>query len=163
QRRREEPLNGALGKRTELASPWDLVVHDGTLFISMAGIHQIWALDLESNTISVFVGDTGGRIAEGKDDGARLNRATRAQPSGMTTDGEYPFWVDGESRSIRRVALASDNSPVETLAGKALYAYGDLDGPSRDALFQHPQGVAFADGGLFVADTYNHKVRVLDL
>src|SRR5262249_10537473 len=94
---------------------------------------------------------------------ARLNRATLAQPSGMTTDGEYLFWVDAESSSIRRVALASGNAPVETLAGKALYAYGDLDGPSRDALFQHPQGVAFADGGLFVADTYNHKVRVLDL
>ncbi|MFB3053111.1 MAG: thioredoxin-like domain-containing protein, partial [Dehalococcoidia bacterium] len=50
------PQDGAPAVETDLASPWGLLLHDGTLYIAMAGTHQIWTIDIEANTISVFAG-----------------------------------------------------------------------------------------------------------
>lgn len=45
-----------------------------------------------------------------------------------------------------------------------LFAFGDEDGKSYNAKLQHPLGVAFdlTRNQLYVADTYNHKIRVVD-
>nr|MDQ3805774.1 hypothetical protein [Acidobacteriota bacterium] len=51
---------------------------------------------------------------------------------------------------------------VRTLAGGDLFEFGDRDGRGDDVRLQHPLGVVFHDGRLFVADTYNHKIKVLD-
>ncbi len=151
------PRGEARGRDTALASPWDVLAHEGTLFISMAGVHQIWALDLATGNIAVFAGTS----REGIDDGDRLTRATLAQPSGLATDGRYLYWVDPESSAVRRVPLAGEGD-VETLAGTGLFDYGDTDGDSKSARLQHPQGIAFANGTLYVGDTYNHKIRTVD-
>ena len=44
-----------------------------------------------------------------------------------------------------------------------LFAYGDVDGKGIDAKLQHPLGVAFisATKSLIVADSYNHKLKVI--
>jgi hypothetical protein len=43
-----------------------------------------------------------------------------------------------------------------------LFEFGDVDGEGDAARLQHPLGVAFHAGMLYVADTYNHKVKILD-
>ncbi|HEX8527460.1 MAG TPA: thioredoxin-like domain-containing protein, partial [Allosphingosinicella sp.] len=43
-------------KDSSLNSPWALLVHDGTLYIAMAGSHQIWSHRLGSDRIEVFAG-----------------------------------------------------------------------------------------------------------
>jgi DNA-binding beta-propeller fold protein YncE len=150
------PEDGAAAGRTDLASPWGMVLHEGTLYVAMAGTHQIWTIDVERNTVSVFAGS--GR--EGIEDG-RPGSATLAQPSGLTTDGDTLFWVDPESSSVRRVPLDGDGE-VETLVGTGLFDFGDTDGVGTAALLEHPQGIAYAGGVLYVADTYNHKLRTVD-
>jgi thiol-disulfide isomerase/thioredoxin len=150
------PAAGARAIDTDLASPWGLVLHEDTLYMSMAGTHQIWTLDVAENLLSVFAGS--GR--EGIQDGPRL-QATLAQPSGLTTDGTSLFWVDPESSSVRRVPI-DGNGEVETLVGTGLFDFGDSDGVGTDAVLEHPQGIAYVDGLLYVADTYNHKVRTVD-
>jgi len=52
---------------------------------------------------------------------------------------------------------------VTTLVGKGLFTFGDVDGPEGNALMQHPLGVAAQHGKVYVADTYNHKIRRIDL
>lgn len=44
-----------------------------------------------------------------------------------------------------------------------LFAFGDVDGKGVDAKLQHPLGVAWAPEQklLYVADSYNHKVRMV--
>jgi thiol-disulfide isomerase/thioredoxin/sugar lactone lactonase YvrE len=144
-------------RQTALASPWGLVEAAGRLYITMAGVHQIWALDLAAGTIDVFAGTS----REGIDDGPRRQMATLAQPSGITADAARLYWVDPESSAVRAVPLDGEGD-VTTLVGTGLFDYGDRDGSGRQAQLQHPQGIALGAGLLYIADTYNHRIRVLD-
>jgi hypothetical protein len=57
--------------------------------------------------------------------------------------------------------------PVRTLIGTAhmpvarLFTFGDQDGKGREVRLQHPLDVHFHDGLIYVADTYNHKIKVI--
>jgi len=143
---------------TALASPWDIHYHDGSLYIANAGFHQIWELQPASGQLEIFAGTQ----REDIDDGHRLNTATLAQPSGLAGDDTYLYWVDAESSSLRRVPFAGTGD-VETLIGTHLFEWGDADGPAGTAQIQHAQGLALGVGVVYVADTYNHKVRALSL
>lgn len=46
-----------------------------------------------------------------------------------------------------------------------LFAFGDIDGSGLGAKFQHPLGVAYDTNthSVYVADTYNHKIKIIDL
>jgi hypothetical protein len=56
----------------------------------------------------------------------------------------------------------SGGEEVQTLAGGDLFDFGDRDGEGDDVRLQHPLGLALSGGRLFIADTYNHKIKVLD-
>jgi DNA-binding beta-propeller fold protein YncE len=51
---------------------------------------------------------------------------------------------------------------VQTLVGRGLFKFGDKDGVGDEVRLQHALGVAWLDGKLFIADTYNSKIKVLD-
>ena len=145
------------GKGIPLSSPWDLAAAGDTLYIAMAGMHQIWAMNLKTQVVSTYAGS--GR--ESCIDGPRMD-ATFAQPSGLTCDGRYLYVADSEVSSIRRLDLQQDGR-VETLAGsRDLFGFGLKDGKGPAALFQHPLGVLAFDEYIFVADTYNNAIRRID-
>jgi DNA-binding beta-propeller fold protein YncE/thiol-disulfide isomerase/thioredoxin len=153
---------GGTGTKAALSSPWDLLLAGSTLYVAMAGAHQIWALDLDTKKIAPYAGSS----AEARLDG-RLKEAALAQPSGLASDGKNLFFADSESSSIRAASLPENGGVVSTLAGatenpRDLFSFGDKDGAGFDAKLQHPLGVAFGDGKVFVADTYNHKIKILD-
>jgi thiol-disulfide isomerase/thioredoxin/sugar lactone lactonase YvrE len=151
-------FNGAgPGRSTRLSSPWDLVVHGGALYIAMAGSHQIWRLDLKTNAVSPYAGSG----LEGRVDGP-LSAAALAQPSGITTNGEELYVADSEVSAVRAVAL-DPAGRVETLIGEDLFEFGDRDGDRAVARLQHPLGVAYHGGALYVADTYNNKIKRIAL
>jgi DNA-binding beta-propeller fold protein YncE len=150
------PQEGAPAVETDLASPWGLLWHDGMLYIAMAGTHQIWTMDIQANRVSVFAGSG----SEGIQDGPRY-QATLAQPSGLTTDGSTLYWVDPESSAVRTLSIDGEGD-VETLVGTGLFDFGDADGVGAAARLEHPQGIVYANGTLYVADTYNHKLRTVD-
>lgn len=145
-------------KGRRLNSPWDLQLAHGVLFVAMAGNHQIFGIDLEGGYIASHAGS--GR--EDHVDGPLL-AAAMAQPSGLTSDGQNLFVADSEISSIRAVSLDPRGGHVRTLVGKGLFDFGDVDGVGQDVRLQHPLGVAFAEGALFVADTYNNKIKSIRL
>jgi DNA-binding beta-propeller fold protein YncE len=147
---------GGVGREVALNSPWDLAWVNGSLFIAMAGPHQIWRMELSSGQLSPHAGS--GR--EGLEDGP-LGEAALAQPSGITTDGKLLYVADSEVSAIRTVDLHPAGR-VRTLVGLDLFEFGDRDGEGDEVRLQHPLGVHFLDGRLYVADTYNHKVKVID-
>lgn len=145
------------GPETPLNSPWDAVVHDGRLYVAMAGPHQLWVIDLKTRDARAYAGSR----QENHIDGPLL-RAALAQPSGITTDGKELFFADSEVSSIR-VASLPPGDRVSTIVGEGLFDYGDIDGPAAVARLQHPLGVVYAGGRLYVADTYNHKIKVVEI
>ena len=57
------------------------------------------------------------------------------------------------------MGLADSPDRVRTLVGEGLFAFGDVDGRSPQARLQHALGIAYHQGTLYVADTYNHKIK----
>lgn len=141
----------------DLRSPWDVALHAGVLYIAIAGLHQLWALDLAEGQLRRYAG-TG---HEGIKDGD-LSRAWLAQPSGLDSDGTRLYFADSETSSIRTADLPPGDQ-VRTLVGTGLFDFGDVDGLGRGALLQHPLGVAAGEGLVYLTDTYNSKIKTIDL
>ncbi|MEZ6060232.1 MAG: thioredoxin-like domain-containing protein [Planctomycetaceae bacterium] len=158
-------IDGSLAL-TALNSPWDVCDIGGTLFIAMAGPHQIWAHERGSDRIRIHAGSGRENVTNGP-----LLTSAFAQPSGLAVspDGASFFVADSEGSAIRRVPVANDGL-VTTLAGtselpsgQSLFAFGDVDGVGDAARFQHPLGVGVLEGSLYVADSYNHRIRRVNL
>jgi DNA-binding beta-propeller fold protein YncE len=154
---RENRGIGGPARTIGMNSPWDLMLGpDGLLYIAMAGSHQIWTLDLKDDRLDVYAGDGRENILDGS-----LVGALFAQPSGLTTDGKEIFVADSEVSAIRGVALGGSGG-VRTIVGKGLFVFGDHDGKGPEVRLQHALAVQYVGGKLYVADTYNSKIKVLD-
>jgi hypothetical protein len=139
-----------------LSSPWDLAIAGRTLFVAMAGIHQLWAIDRDSGTSRIHCGTGGEDIMDGPTANALL-----AQPMGITTDGRRLYFADSESSAIRW-ADTTANGNVGTIVGTGLFDFGDVDGVGDNVRMQHQQGVALhPNGDLIVADSYNDALKLL--
>src|SRR5262245_4156834 len=138
-----------------LSSPWDLQLVGRTLYIAMAGPHQIWKLDLDKNEVSTFAGS--GR--EARRDGTLLEAAF-AQPSGITAVGNTLYVADSEANIIRAIDLEAGT--VKTIVGGDLFEFGDEDSKGNDVRLQHPLGVLASGDRVLIADTYNHKIKQLN-
>jgi hypothetical protein len=152
-------FQGGPAKSVGLNSPWDLCLVGRTLFIAMAGHHQLWALDLARGDLQPFAGS--GR--EDVNDGSLL-AADLAQPSGLAFHDGQLFFADSESSTVR-MADTKPGGRVVTLVGKEgdrLFNFGDVDGVSDKVRLQHALGVVYHGGRLYVADTYNSKIKVVD-
>jgi thiol-disulfide isomerase/thioredoxin len=146
-----------VGTNVALNSPWDAVMHNGMLYIAMAGPHQLWVVNPKTREAKRYAGS--GR--ENHTDGPLL-QAALAQPSGITTDGKSLYFADSEVSSIRYASL-SPNGAVGTIVGKGLFDFGDVDGMGDTVRLQHPLGIVYLRNKLYVADTYNSKIKVIDL
>ncbi len=149
-----------------LNSPWDLLLDGDSLYIAMAGHHQIWRYDLKKKDLAPYAGNGREDIRDGA-----FTQSSFAQPSGLATDGKSLFVADSEVSALRKVPVDGE-AGVKTLVGRGLMIFGDVDGPGRvedpdkgnpEARLQHALGVAYHDGKLYVADTYNSKIKVFDL
>jgi sugar lactone lactonase YvrE len=145
-------------------------IHGDDLYIAMAGCHQIWKMRLDGTAIGPYAGNGREDIV----DGPLLPRqpfqegfASFAQPSGLASDGQWLYVADSEGSSIRAVPF-DPRRKVRTVVGTAglavarLFTFGDVDGPAARVRLQHPLGLAFSAGQLYVADTYNHKIKGVD-
>lgn len=169
---RERPPVGQMlpALKTSLNSPWDLCLENGALYVAMAGPHQIWRMDLDAGLIGPYAGNGREDIVDGPlmpQQAYQLGYASFAQPSGLASDGTWLYVADSEGSSIRAVPF-DPRKEVRTVVGTShlsearLFTFGDVDGPASQALLQHPLGVVSYGGRLYVADTYNSKIKVVD-
>ncbi|MFO0896776.1 MAG: thioredoxin-like domain-containing protein [Pirellulales bacterium] len=156
---------------TQIASPWDLWIDGKHLYIAMAGPHQIWWMKLDGKDLGPYAGSGAEDIVDGQLLPQRPYDpafSAFAQPSGLASDGQFLYVADSEGSSIRAVPL-NPAEPVRTVVGTAgfpgarLFTFGDVDGQGPGARLQHPLAVTYDDGRLYVADTYNNKIKVIDL
>jgi len=146
---------GGKGKNITISSPWDVAVKDNLIFIAMAGNHQIWTYDTNTEITKPFAGNGQEDIIDGNRMQSQL-----AQPSGISIHDDIVFFVDSETSSVREIDLKTEY--VRTIAGHGLFTFGHKDGKTGEALFQHPLGLCATASKIFVADTYNSSIRVID-
>lgn len=150
-RTRDDRRGGAL------SSPWDVVVIGAEVYVAMAGVHQIWAIDKKSGRSRVHAGAGGEDIRDGPNASALL-----AQPMGITADDAKLYFADAESSAIRSADLDPHGS-VDTIIGTGLFDFGDVDGIGDAVRMQHQQGIArHSNGDLLVADSYNDALKWVD-
>jgi DNA-binding beta-propeller fold protein YncE len=160
-------LDLASGRMTTVAgpplrSPWGLAWDGRRLFVANAGTHQIWVYDPATAEALPFAG-TG--VEGGRDGDAE--EAWFAQPSGLALMDGVLYVADAETSSIRAISDLEAPAPrrprVRTICGAGdLFGFGDRDGVGPAAELQHPIGLAAGAGAVYVADTFNHKLRWID-
>ncbi|XP_022662944.1 NHL repeat-containing protein 2-like isoform X1 [Varroa destructor] len=179
-RQGEDYAGGRLGIEQEISSPWDLALYkDNVLFIAMTGTHQIWAYAINEDAkffnrhVLVEVGKCVCIAGSGREENRNTTyplKAGFAQPSGLALDCDHNLLIvaDSESSTIRSFDLNSGS--VKNICGGAhdpmnLFAFGDHDGRGPDAKLQHPLAVVwdFRSSSIIVADSYNHKLKIVDL
>lgn len=183
----QDKEGGRIGTQQEISSPWDIQAgysvgskSEDILFIAMAGTHQIWVYFIQDGKWykgRQYQAGTCVRFAGSGSEENRNNsypaRAAFAQPSGITVS-THPelnsmFVADSESSTVRSVSM-KDGAVKGLVGGEKdpmnLFAYGDVDGTGIAAKLQHPLGVALVTddkGPLLVADSYNHKIKSVDI
>ena len=140
----------------QLSSPWDLCIQGDVLYIAMAGLHQIWSMDIKAGKIGPFAGEGHENIRDGD-----LESALFAQPSGIFSSGNVLYVADSEVSSVRAINL--DTGYVSTLVSGGLFEYGDSAGNIVSTSLQHPLGVSVKDSKIYIADTYNNAIKEVDM
>lgn len=148
--------SGGKGTSTSISSPWDVACKDNLVYIAMAGNHQIWTYDIQSQMVLPFAGTGQENIIDGHVKSAQL-----AQPSGLYLYGNNLYFADSEVSAIRKIDLMQGT--VQSIVGHGLFEFGHEDGSIDNALLQHPLGLCATADTIFVADTYNSAIRVIDL
>src|ERR1035437_9708216 len=129
---------------------------DGNLFVSDLDHHLI----RKSNTNGIITTVAGnGSYSYSRDGGAATNAALDSSCTAVDTSGNL-FIADYYNNRIRKV---STNGIITTVAGNGTWAFSGDGGAAIDAELKDPSAVAMdTQGNLFIADTYNHRIRKID-
>jgi streptogramin lyase len=130
---------------------------DGNAWLALREGNAIYKLELKAGTIHHIAG-TGKSGFTGN--GGPAKEATLSGPKGISVApvGSV-YFTDTESHSVRRINLLKGT--VELVAGTGERG----DGPNGDPLnckLSRPHGIFVdSDGGIFIGDSENHRVRVI--
>ena len=146
-----EPTKIAMSAPTDVAAVGDII------YVAVSGQNQIWQYNLNTNKLVALAGS--GKL--GIEDGAGVG-ASFAQPVSLSVIGQQLIVVDSAASAIRALRLLDNR--VSTLVGKGLYEFGDAPGKPDDARLQNPLAACVdARGLVFIADSYNGKIKALNL
>ena len=130
---------------------------DGVIYFLDTVASAVRCADLPtSHAVWTILGNA--KFDSGDIDGA-MPEARLRMPQGVTENGGVLYISDTHNHKIRRIGLTTEE--VSTIAG--VKQKGFRDGNFADARFNEPRGISIAGDKIFVADTKNNAVRVLDV
>jgi sugar lactone lactonase YvrE len=140
-------------RNAQFGDPFGVAVaRDGSVYVADAGEGNRIRKISPQGEVSTLAGGGEG-FADGAGAAARFDT-----PSALALDGEGNVYVADTGNN--RIRKATPDGRVTTVAGDG--KSGFRDGAAADAEFDSPVGVAVdRDGNVFVADTYNDRVRVV--
>jgi hypothetical protein len=158
------PMGGGPGLDWQLNHPTNLLV-DPEGFVVLVGWHnhKILRIDPSSGFVTVVVGGGAGFAG----DGGPANKALLRQPNDATMDEAGNMYIQDQAN--QRVRMIAADGTISTIAGTGMPGY--MDGPGLMAQFKweggsnpNPSGgIVHHQGKLYIADTLNNRIRVLDL
>lgn len=157
-------LDGA-GASARFNYPYGIASDDpGTLYVADYFGSTIRKVVVSTRVVTTLAGKVN---TMGSSDGTGAAAAFN-QPNGLAADGTGNLFVaDHGNHTIRKIVLAT--ATVSTLAGTAGVQTSPATGGSADGVgaavrFRFPYGVVAGDADtLYVADTYNHTIRKVDV
>ncbi|MBL8037326.1 MAG: hypothetical protein JNN16_07485 [Nitrospira sp.] len=152
--------DGKLGVETALAGPSGLAFVGDHLHIADTFNGRVRCLHLSTGLIVTVAGDGGPYRYESALGAAS---ASLARPTGIAIDPQGRlFLTDSDNHLIRE--WDQESGMAVCVAGQGSPCYSGDGGLAREAGVCYPFGiVADRDGTLLVADTFNHRIRVLTL
>jgi len=150
---REARLDGPLSE-AGFAQPSGIASDGKTLYVADSESNIIRAIDIAGGTVKTLVGGDLFEFGDvdGSGDDVRLQH-----PLGLLSVGDKLLIADTYNHKIKE--LDPRREKVTTLFGTG--KPGQADGAS--ASFYEPGGLTVAHDKLYVADTNNHAIRVVDL
>jgi sugar lactone lactonase YvrE len=152
-------LDGFAATSAELDLPSSVTLDgQGNLYIADSLHNRIRKVTASTGIISTIAGN--GNPAYTGDNGPAV-AATVNVPSGVTLDGAGNLYIADTGNNVVRVINGSTGI-ITTIAGtSALGSSGD-GGPATSATLNQPWGVTLdTNGNVFVADTSNHRIRLV--
>jgi sugar lactone lactonase YvrE/thiol-disulfide isomerase/thioredoxin len=150
---REARLDGPLSK-AGFAQPSGIASDGKTLYVADSESNIIRAIDIAAGTVKTLVG---GDLFEFGDVDGTGDDVRLQHPLGVIAFGDKVLIADTYNHKIKELDPKRDKVTSLFGSGKP----GQADGAS--ASFYEPGGLTLAHEKLYVADTNNHAIRVVDL
>jgi streptogramin lyase len=130
-----------------------------SMYLALREGNALFRIDLSSRTLHHLAGT--GKSGYGGD-GGPARRALLAGPKGVAVSAGGDVWfADTESHTIR--VYRARRGVIETVVGDGESGDGP-DGDAGKCRLARPHGVYVSgDGRLFIGDSNNHRVRLLQL
>jgi len=131
----------------------------GHVYIADTMNHRIRKVDADSGIISTIAG-TGQKRWSG--DGEAAVSAALNEPTALALDQKGRLYIaDQSNHRVRRLDL--DTGIITTIAGTGEAGYSGDGMPGHEASLSGPSGLAVGvDGTLYIADTFNGRIRKVD-
>ncbi|MCB1178474.1 MAG: hypothetical protein KDK36_12890, partial [Leptospiraceae bacterium] len=142
---------------SSLNYPLDITEIENKLYITQMGDNKIVTFDLNTGNLDIFAGNGEKNIKDGDPLFSSL-----AQPTGIVSKDKDLYFLDSDGNSLRR-AETEYSGKIETLIGKSLFDYGDSDGSYNGTKLQFPMGIFLKEEKLYIADSFNNKIKEVDL
>lgn len=130
---------------------------DGNLYLADTANNRIRKIDT-GGIISTVAGNGAAGFSG---EGGLATEAALSFPIDIDIDDEGNLFIaDTFNSCIRKV---DTNGNITTFAGRCgISGYDGDDGPPEEARLDRPYGIAFdIDGNLYIADTHNHRIRIV--
>ncbi len=152
--------DGGPATQASLIGPVGIAVNPrGDLYLSDLG--RVRRVDVATGIIETVAGGTCGADLE-PGDGGPAALACLPAPTGLATDASGNLFI-ADTRHLRIRRVDASTGIISTIAGNGTRAFGGDGRPALEATFDRETGVAVDSGGnLFIADTFNHRVRRVD-
>ncbi len=133
---------------------------EGHLYIADTMNHRIRRVDANTGLITTIAGTGTPRYAG---DGGPATSAALNEPVGLALDRRGNLFVADQSNNRVRMIDAATGE-ICTIAGTGQAAYNGDGMPAVDACLAGPSGLVFGeDGDLYIADTFNGRIRAVNL
>ncbi len=155
---RNDPMQekDGVGKAARFFAPEGIKTDGRYLFVADTNFNTIRRVTIADGSVTTLAGSiSSGGSADGVGIAARFS-----MPRALAMDETALYVADTNNNTIRRVTIADGR--VTTLAGTP-GERGAADGIGAAARFNNPEGIVTDGTSLFVADSFNHTIRKVDM